>query len=155
MENVDIKVVFKIYRSLALKFHNIITIDRLIGLSLACDTLACTELLFTEVLAFLRLSNLAPHAIYHFDHIRYLTGHDVFFTRNYLKLMIKWSKTLQTRDKVQCITLPKLKNRAVCPYRAVKNLRKLYPFTSTTSLLQISNHVGLLRLTNSRVRKVL
>ena len=53
---------------------------------------------------FLRLSNLAPHSLASFDHTRHLTGEDVFFTKKFLKVIIKWSKTMQTRDRVQCLT---------------------------------------------------
>ena len=53
--------------------------------------------------AFLRLSNLAPHAIASFDFTRHLTGEDIFFTKKFVKVLIKWTKTNQNRDKVQCI----------------------------------------------------
>ena len=69
--------------------------------------------------------------------------------------MINWFKTMQARDKVQCITLPKLMNVVICPYTAVKQLRELYPFTSSTFLLQKSTQHGLIPLTDHKVRKVL
>ena len=78
-----------------------------------------------------------------------------FFTKEYLKLIIKWSKTMQTRDKVQCITVPKLKNKVICPFRAVKKLQSFYPFSSSTSLLQVPAQQGLIPLTDSRMRKIL
>ena len=90
-----------------------------------------------------------------FDHTSHFTGHDVIFTKKYLKLIIKWSKTMQTRDKVQCITVPKLKNKVTCPFRAVRDLQALYPFTSLTSLLQVPSHQGLIPLTDSKMRKIL
>ena len=62
---------------------------------------------------------------------------------------------MQTRDKVQCITVPKLQNKVICPFRAVKKLQTLYPFTSSTSLLQVPSHQGLIPLTDSRMRKIL
>ena len=62
----------------------------------------------TGFFPFFRLSNLAPHSLSSFDPSRHLTGHDVFFTKKFVKLLIKWSKTIQSRDTVQCITLPKL-----------------------------------------------
>ena len=149
----------KINRPPALKSHNIISISMLIDLSLACDAFPYGQVYKATLLlgffAFLRLSNLAPHSVAAFDHTRHFTGRDVFFTRKHLKLMIKWSKTMQTRDKVQCITVPKLKNKLICPFRAVRDLQVLYPFSSSTSLLQISSHQGLIPLTDSKMRKIL
>ena len=69
--------------------------------------------------------------------------------------MIKWSKTMQTRDKVQCVTLPKLEIKTICPFRAMKSLFKLYPMSPASSLLQIHNALGLNPLIDSRVRKAL
>ena len=60
--------------------------------------------ILTGFFAFIRLSNLAPHSLTSFDPIRHLAGHDVFFTKKFVKLLIKWPTTLQTRDKVQCVT---------------------------------------------------
>ena len=88
------------------------------------------------------LSNLTPHSLTTFDPTRHLTGHDVFFTKKFVKLLIKWSKTFHTRDKVQCATLPKIP-----------------PFVH----LQLSKHcsictpclLGSNPLTDSRVRKIL
>ena len=62
---------------------------------------------------------------------------------------------MQTRDKVQCITVSKLKNKTICPFRAVRDLQVLYPFTSATSLLQNSSHQGLIPLTDSKMCKIL
>ena len=149
----------KINRPPALKTHNIISISMLIKLSMACDDIPFGQVYKATLLlgffAFLRLSNLAPHSVTAFDHTRHFTGHDVFFTKKHLKLIIKWSKTMQNRDKVQCITVPKLKNKLICPFRAVKRLQSLYPFTSSTSLLQVSAPQGFIPLTDSKMRKIL
>ena len=149
----------KINRPLRVKSHNIITISWLIEISKACEGFTSGSVYKTAILlgffAFLRLSNLAPHALAGFDSTRHLTGHDVFFTKHYAKVLIKWSKTIQTRDKVQCLTLPKLKNISICPYRALKHIFKLYPMSSDSSLLQLPSEHGLQPLTDSRVRKFL
>ena len=62
---------------------------------------------------------------------------------------------MQTRDKVQCPSLPKIKNKLLCPYTALKALLKLYPMSSSTSLFQIKTDQGWIPLTDSRVRKTL
>ena len=126
---------------------------------MACDLVTFPQVFRAAFLlgffAFLRLSNLVPHAVGEFDFTRHLTGDDIFFTSKYAKVMIKWSKTIQTRDRIQCLTLPKLTNRSICPYTALKNLFKLYPMSGLSPLFQIQNSQGLHPLTDSRVRKTL
>ena len=139
--------------------HNIITTSRLIDISVACDLLTFPQVFRAAFLlgffAFLRLSNLVPHAVAEFDHTRHLAGNDIFFTHKYVKIMIKWSKTMQSRDRVQCVTIPKLKNKVICPYRALKQLFKLYPMSGTSPLFQVSTANGLVPLSDSKVRKAL
>ena len=149
----------KITRPMALRSHNIITIQKLADISAACSSMTFGTV-FRAIFrigffAFLRLSSLAPHAIASFDFTRHLTGEDIFFTKKFVKLLIKWSKTNQTRDKVQCITLPKLKNFLLCPHMALKSLYKLYPMSFSTSLFQIKTAQGWIALMDSRVRKAL
>ena len=149
----------KINRPLTVKPHNIITIDRLVQISAACENvtsgLVFRAVFLTAFFGFFCLSNLAPHALSEFDASRHLTGEDVFFTKRFVKILLKWSKTLQTRDKIQCITLPKLKNKSIFPYIALKVLFKLYTMSSDSSLFEINTHKGLITLTDSRIRKVL
>ena len=61
---------------------------------------------------------------------------------------------MQTRDKVQCITVPKINIKIICPFRAVRSLKALYPFTSATSLLQVPSHQGLIPLTERFLKSI-
>ena len=78
-------------RPLRVKSNNIITIAWLIEISKACEGFTCGPIYKTAILlgffAFLRLSNLAPHALAGFDLTRHLTGHDVFFNQ---KIMLRF-----------------------------------------------------------------
>ena len=149
----------RINRPVTITSHNVITIPQLNDLSRARDLLTSPQVYRATFLlglfAFLRLSNLVPHARADFDHTRHLTGNAVFFTDKYLKVLIKWSKTMQTRDKVQCVTLPKLNIKPLCPFRTVKALFKLYPMSGSATLLQIQNDQGSIPLIDSQVRKSL
>ena len=149
----------RINRSLALTSHNVIDLCMLARISESCDHLNFPEvfraIFLTGFFGFFRLSNLAPHSILTFDPSRHLTGHDLFFTKNLVKILIKWSKTMQNRDAVQVISLPKVSNRAICPFRALKALKKFYPMTATHSAFQIHTSTGWQPLTDSRVRKAL
>ena len=149
----------RVNRPVVVTPHNIITISRLIDISLACDLVTFPQVFRAAFLlgffAFLRLFNLVPHAVGEFDFTRHLTGDDIFFTYKYVKVMIKWSKTIQTRDRVQCLTLPKLTIRSICPYTALNKLFRLYPMSGRSPLLQMQNSLGSQPLTDSQVRKTL
>ena len=68
----------RIHRPLTLVPHNIIDLDMLEKISVACDSLKSPKVFraisLTGFFAFLRLSNLAPHSLATFDYTRYLTG---------------------------------------------------------------------------------
>ena len=104
---------------------------------------------------FLRLSNTAPHSMGLFDASRHLTAQDVTFTSKFVKINLKWSKILQTRDKVQVLTLPKLASPLICPYRALKSIFKLYNPSSHQPLFQVQSGKAWVVLTDSKIRKCL
>ena len=98
----------KINRPLAAVYHNIFDIPML--KRMACKALplpggqVLKAIILTGIFAFLHLSNMCPHSSSAFDPSRHLTGHDLIFTKTFVKIMIKGPK----RDAVQIITLPKL-----------------------------------------------
>ena len=69
--------------------------------------------------------------------------------------MIKWAKTMQTRDEVQIITLPRLIDPDLCQRTALKNLKELYQFSDKASLFQYHSPSGWSPVIDSKVRKVL
>ena len=90
-----------------------------------------------------------------FDPSRHLTGQDVFFNKKLVKVLIKWSKTIQTRDVVQVVSLPKLKNKLICPFWALKALESLYPMSADQSAYQVKMQSGFQPITDNKVRKCL
>ena len=147
----------RIIRPLSVKSH-IISLDRLALISSACKDfssgLVYRAVFLVAFFGFFRLSNLAPHAILSFDETRHLTRHDIFFTKHFVKVLLKWTKTMQTRDRVQCVTPPRLHDKRSCPYVALA-LFKTYPMSSNSSLFQISTTHGYITLTDSTVHKTL
>ena len=103
---------------------------------------------------FLRISNLAPHASREFDKTRHLTPNDVRFYKNYMEIDIKWSKTLQFRDKIHTLTLPRLKGSPLCPVKALQKALAVYTPSYNDPLFQIFSG-GWKVVTDSRIRKVL
>ena len=138
--------------------HNIVDIEVLHKICKECDKIymgAVFKAMFlVGFFGFMRLSNLAPHALRDFDPSRHFTGEDLFFTKKFAKLLIKWTKTWQNRNKVHIISLPRL-HSLICPVSALKRLSKLYTFSSSTSLFQYRNNKVWLPMTDSKVRKCL
>ena len=69
---------------------------------------------------FLRLSNIAPHSLASFDPSRHIAAGDVILTKTHVKVIIKWSKTNQNRDKIHVLSLPRIRASSICPFTALK-----------------------------------
>ena len=149
----------KINRPLNPVTRNIMTIKVLKHLTCLCDTIfmgsVYKAIFLVAFFGFLRLSNMTPHSIALYDPSRWLSASDVTFTSKFLKINLKWSKTLQTRDKVQVLTLPKLAFAHLCPYRALKKIIKIYNPTGEQPLFQVYTSQGWVVLTDSKIRKCL
>ena len=144
----------KINRPLTLTSHNIIDLACLERISVASHDFTCGQVLRAVFLTGF-FSNLAPHSLAGFDTSRHLTGQDVFFTKKLVKVLIKWSKTIQTRDVVQVVSLPKLKNKLICPFQALKALESLYPMSVDQCAFQVKMQSGWQPIMDSKVRKSL
>ena len=119
------------------------------------DAIVYKAMFLSAFFGFFRLSNLAPHEKTGFDPSRHFSGGDVFFTKNSVRLLLKWSKTIQTRDQVRLITLPKLGSSVLCPHKALKALTKAYNPSDDDPLFQCTTTKGKQVMTDSRVRKTL
>ena len=75
--------------------------------------------------------------------------------QKYVKVFIKWSKTMQTRDAVHILTLPRLVDKMLCPRSALKALQYLYGFDNHTPLFQWQGLAGSSPLIDSTVKKTL
>ena len=94
-------------------------------------------------LAFFRLSNLCPRSLNSYDYTRQWAGGDVFWDENSLKILIKWSKTLQSRDKIKIITLPSHGRAAICPLCAFKKWQVFIDSKVRKTLSLINSRVRL------------
>ena len=75
--------------------------------------------------------------------------------RTWFKFLVKWSKTIQTRDQVKVISLPSLGRNPICSYRALKLLYQLYNQSENQPLFQYKYVAGWMVLINSIIRKTL
>ena len=127
------------------------------------DIIATTEALeFSEIFlsvyllaffSFLRLSNMVPHAKNGFDPSRHLARGDVIFSDNEAIVLVKWSKTIQSRDKVVRVVIPKLPGSKLCPVTALSNMLRLVPGSNNDPLFAIFKANTWSPLTDSMVRK--
>ena len=130
-------------RQFTAKIKKIIDINTLMDIVSVCDTMWMGQifkaLYLVAFFSFLRISNLVPHKISAFSPLEQLTRGDIFFAPPGLHILIKWTKTMQTRDMIKIIKLPALQASPLCPVEAVKNLLLLTPGGQDTPLFQIKN----------------
>ena len=103
--------------------------------------------------SFLRISNLVPHTINSYDPLQQLSRADIIFALPGALVFIKWSKTLQYKNKVKILKIPYLGTSPLCPIRAIKNLLKFTPGSSNSPLFQVQYHGSWVPLTDTRLRK--
>ena len=103
--------------------------------------------------SFLRISNLVPHAAHQFDHTKHLCPGDIIFAPPGAHIVIKWSKTMQARDKAKVVQIPAISDSPLCPIRALKQLLRLTPGHKNSPLFQILAQGKWVPLTDSILRK--
>ena len=162
LDDPRIRCLFKsvrINRPLTVPKQNIMCIDVLKHLISLCSSIKMgavyRAVCLTGFFGFLCLSNLAPHSVATFDPTRHITAGDVFFTKKFVKILLKWSKTMQDRDKYQILSLPKFKSHLLCPYRALLAIFKLSNPVDCDTLYGIAKFCGFHVLIDSRIRKSL
>ena len=147
----------KINRPLQPRSHTYIDVPLLSSLVALTQTfpLVYKSLLLVAYFSFLRLSNLFPHTVGSFDPTRQLARGDMLFSNQGATLLIKWSKTLQTRSDIRTIPLPWLRDSPLCPVTSLYTLLQTQSGTTNDPVFRISRSHGLVPLTNSVARKYL
>ena len=143
-------------RPITVSIPSIIDIPLLHRIIATCDTMYMGQvfkaLYLVAFYSFLRLSNIVPHSLHQFDPSRHLARGDIFLNKSSAKILIKWSKTIQNRDRVKLIDLPFLAHSHLCPIMALKVLLALVPPGNNSPLFQIKNKGKWYPLTDSKVR---
>ena len=86
---------------------------------------------------FLRLSNVVPHSICSFSHLKHLAKGDIFFSQSYVTILIKWSKTMQLGNQAKLLKLPRLNNH-ICPFQLFKNAYRWFLVAGMTLYFNFS-----------------
>ena len=66
----------------------------------------------------LRRSNVMPSSSSTFEHSKHLRRQDIRFTANNLIIIIRWSKTIQFRQRILTLPLPRILSHPLCPLQA-------------------------------------
>ena len=99
----------------------------------------------------MRLSNIVPHSRAQYGHTRHLARGDVIFSSTKAIIMIRWSKTIQFRDRVVTTGVPFLPGSS--PVTALTAMFALVPGSVNDPLFATHTHGSVLLLTDSMVRK--
>ena len=147
----------KINRPLVVKNTSVVTHDMLISILEATAKLEApqvfTSLYLLAFFSFLRLSNIVPHSFKQFDGSRHLARGDIIFSHDMAIILVKWSKTLQAREKITRIHIPVLPDSRLCSVTALKQMLASVPGSQNDPLFSICRQGCWLPLTDSIVRK--
>ena len=135
----------------------IINFNMLKQIILACDRFP-EPVLFKAVYlmafySFLRISNLVPHSIQQYCRMEQLSRGDVFFAPPGLHILVKWTKTLQKRNRAVMLKLPTISQQIICPVSAIRQLLMATPGGQDAPLFQTVYNHKYVPLTDSKVRK--
>ena len=139
------------------KLKKIINVPLLKSIVQLCDPMYMGQIFKAVYLlsffSFLRLSNLVPHAIVQFSPLKHLAQGDLIFRPDNVIVLLKWSKTMQGKNDIKLITVPRIYNSILGPVTALSNLLALTPKGSNLPLFQVKVNQTWVPLTDSKVRR--
>ena len=146
-----------LHQPFKVQLKKIIDIDTLQLIVRTCDSMYMGQV-FKAVytlayFSFLRLSNLVPHTSAQFSPLYHLARADIIFAHPGMQVIIKWSKTIQTRNVVKILKIPQLGSNPICPVKATKNLMAITPGSNNHPLFQFKSSKGWVPLTDTQVRR--
>ena len=97
---------------------------------------------------------MVPHAKNGFDPYRHLARGDIIFSHNEAIVLPKWSKTIQSQDKVARVVIPKLPGSKLCPVTALSNMLRLVPGSNNDLWFAMFKANKWSPLTDSTVRSI-
>ena len=108
---------------------------------------------YCHFFSFVRISNLVPHAISAYDPLKQLSRGDIIFAPPGIHMIIKWSKTLQSKDKIKILKVPSLGKSPLCPVSAIKKMLSITTGSSNSPLFKVKCYSKWVPLTDTRLRK--
>ena len=146
-----------LHKAFKVKLKKIVDLHTLQLITRSCDFTYMGQiykaLYLVAFFSFLRISNLLPHFTQSFSPIHQLSQRDLIFAPPGLHIIIKWTKTLQIRDKVKILKLPSLGSSPLCPVSALKNVLSLVPKGKNLPVFQVKTGLIWLPLTDTKARR--
>ena len=143
------------HRPLQLSIKPIIDIATLQLVAEQCNRMHMGHIFKAAILlaffSFLRISNLVPHSNSGYNPLKHLSRGDLIFAPLGINILIKWSKTLQNKDKVKVIKVPSLGKSPLCPVAAVKQVLHRSSGNNNSPLFQIKCFDKWVPLTDTRL----
>ena len=99
----------------------------------------------------MRLLNLCPHSLNTFEPLKHLPREDVIVNGKKMLLVLKWSKTLQHRNKIRLIHIPYLGND-ICPMLPILTVLQATPSGKNLPLFRVKNCNNWIPLMDSKAR---
>ena len=87
-----------------------------------------------------------------FNPLEQLARADIFFATPCAHIPVKWSKILQSKNKIRILKIPCLTKSTLCPVTALKNLLSITPAGDNKPLFLIKYKQKWVSLTDSRLR---
>ena len=147
----------KLQAPLRVSFKSIIDIPLLHEIVTACNSMYMGQIykacFLTSFFTFLRISNLVPHTLSSFNPLEQLARADIFFGPPGAHILVKWTKTLQSRNAVKILKIPSLGRSPLCPVTALKVILAITPGSTNSPLFQVKKNGKWYPLTDSRLRK--
>ena len=144
---------------LKISLKTVIDVHTLKAIVQKCETMYMGQIFKAAFLlsffSFLRISNLVPHSMHTFNPLEQLARADIFFAHPGAHILIKWSKTLQSKNQIRLLKIPSLSKSPLCPVSALKNLLLITPSGDNKPLFQIKYKQNWVPLTDSRLRRAL
>jgi integrase len=106
-------------------------------------------------LGMFRISNVANISFKQFDCKKHFTRGDIQLTQQCLKIILKWSKTLQNYTQGAEVTLPALQSSQLCPVQTFQILQHNFPVPYNYPLLSYKSGTRAHMFTRSMLQKML
>ena len=145
------------YRPLNPSIKPIIDILTLQSIVEASDSMYIGHIFKAAILlsffSFVRISNLVTHATSSYEPLKQLSWGDIIFAPPGIHMIIKWSKTLQNRDKIKVFKVPSLSTSPLCPVSALKKVLSSTQGSTNSPLFQVKCYSKWVPVSDTRLRK--
>ena len=105
----------------------------------------------------LRKANLQCKGFTQFDPSKHLRRGDILFFTDWASIITRWSKTIQSSQRILTVPLPRIAQHPLCPYTALRHAFRLVPapLSGPAFIIPASTDGGLTALTYGKFDSLL